>query len=301
MRYAWILIVGMLGFVFGCGRSTNPSNSPESPAPSAQPIAAASPSAPTPLVVQKVPVPQVDRSVPLDRYAVIDTHSAQLLEIALHKPSLSDDVVMSLMSPETQTEDVFRRRDAMARELPAIKDKIKAILQHVLYYKVDATTFTDPAGIPIDKTRAAWGIQSVWFGILPVGPYNFEERAFEIRPLELVAPVDLYDGKGSGISLSPTGKLDICGFREALGTSPVKGKPILLKVDDEIMARKLESLRAPRRGFRCNTTLYFLVAASDQCMASGELNVVLSHVDLTVLDPSDREHAIDIASFSIDL
>jgi hypothetical protein len=276
-RNLTVLVLAFVLLASACGRQQ------QSPATQTAQAAQAAPR-PTPPARPSRPSP--DRSTPLDRYTpVADAHTLRLLQLAFAPGPVSDDDKLALVPEAQNVADAFARRDLAATALPALNSSLDTERAN-RYRRMDVDTNgpgpndpnlrrKDPSGLLMQW----WiGSSAEWGGPLTLGPYDLAAKGF---PMPCPASSTVYTVVGN------------IGFRpEASAPS----ERCFLPVADEAVARRIESMRAAGGRFPLKASLSFFFAGS----TGNQLDAVLTHLDLTLLDPGDRTGATPLARVSFD-
>lgn len=225
------------------------------------------------------PKPTPDRSTPLDHYApVADVRTMRTLQMAFDPVPANDDAKLALVPEAQGVADAFARRELATKALPAVNAELDAARTN-RYYRVGVDTY-HPAGSPTASgLPAQWWLGSTDGGPIALGPYDFTAKAF---PMPCVATSTVYTPAGN-VAFHPVGE--------------GKASGCALPVSDDAVARRIESARASGGRFQVKAVLYFFVVEG----GGNRLNAVLTLAEMTLLDPSDRTNAGELARVAFDV
>jgi len=202
----------------------------------AMPTASAEPAKPS--------EPDIDRALPLDRYTQLDLNDPNTLRFlvaAYSKAPLTDDEKMSFLSTSGANEsDAFKRREILAKELPAIDARLSTYKAQRYY----ALTVFDSVALqrlsPNPRPVAAW---TTSLGVME--HYDFERKGF---PGPCVA--DGVIGGGKNVNLF-------------FGSYAHPARRCVLEVKDEAVAKAIEGAANQAGVLPVSATFYVYVAGED--------------------------------------
>lgn len=238
--------------------------------------------------------PAPDRATPLDRYtAITDPETLRVIALAFSAAPVSDDQKLSLLPAGKTTSDAFARRALLAQELPGLNARIEGQRGQRYYRIAPSTVLPDRPGYRQTPQILEWRVISERPpGVSLTGAYDFTQKGFPINCLQASRVTNMTQiDTGSNTAWPGT----------AVAFQGAAGSLCLLPVPDEAVAKTIEAFRAtrpPHDAFlNANATLYFFVVDAD---GDRIINSVLTHVDLSLLDPADHTNATVLARLAFD-
>lgn len=228
-----------------------------------------------------------DHQMDIDAYtSIIDEQTLASLALAFSTLPLTDDQKLTLLPGAQAVGDAFAKRDLLVKSLPRLDAQLDAVRAQ-RYYRVD---LVPPSAHADPKAKSI-----SWNGWTPLlDAYDFDKKGF---PISCLSGTTLLTNRTPAQNYFETVE-----FRPTKGVFPpttAHGAMCLLPVPNEETAKTIEAVRTRAGGrLRVGTaTLYFYVIDAIPGGWPSTIHAVLTHADLTLLNPTDSATPLARVSF----